>query len=66
MSKHRFFIGLIIVLIGLIVPVTLAQTTSLTWSTVDGGGGASQDSRFSLIGSIGQWDASEVVENENG
>jgi hypothetical protein len=66
MSKRRFFIGLIIVLIGLIVPVTLAQTTSLTWSTIDGGGGTSQDSRFSLVGSIGQWDASEEARDSAG
>jgi len=63
MSKDRFFVGLIIMLMLMIVPVTLAQTTSLPWFTMDGGGGLSQDSRFSVVGSIGQWDASTAASN---
>ncbi|MDM8529364.1 hypothetical protein QUF58_14310 [Anaerolineales bacterium HSG24] len=66
MSKYRFSIVGFIIIIGLMVSVTLAQTDPPAWFTVDGGGGVSQDSRFSLVGSIGQWDASsEARDSDN-
>jgi len=36
MSKHRFLAGFVIIIIGLMVSVTLAQTDPPSWSTVDG------------------------------
>jgi hypothetical protein len=45
---------------SVIVPVTFAQNGGgfdLSWSTIDGGGGASRGGAFSLNGTIGQADA---------
>jgi hypothetical protein len=56
---HDLTIALILAL--LIVPaIALAQSDGdydLTWSTIDGGGGASSGGEYTLRGTIGQADA---------
>lgn len=44
-------------LIALCAAAALAQSYSIDWHTVDGGGGASSGGAFSLSGTIGQPDA---------
>lgn len=46
-------------LLGLLVPaIGFAQTYSIDWSTIDGGGGTSTGGVYSVSGTIGQPDAS--------
>jgi len=52
-TKQTFFICLMTVSLA----TGLAQGHSLSWFTIDGGGGASAGGRFSLSGTIGQPDA---------
>jgi hypothetical protein len=40
-----------------------AQSYSIDWSTIDGGGGTSTGGVYSLSGSIGQPDASNAMTN---
>ncbi|HNT74470.1 MAG TPA: hypothetical protein PKH77_05570 [Anaerolineae bacterium] len=66
MSQLRIgftLLGLIL-LLGAITALTAAQTTGyrLDWWTLDNGGGASAGGRFAVTGSIGQPDASAVMQ----
>lgn len=52
----------VLVVLALVVPA-LAQTGGaydLTWSTIDGGGGASIGGDYSLAGTVGQPDAGHM------
>jgi hypothetical protein len=40
-----------------LAPAALAQTYSIPWYTIDGGGGTSTGSSFSIAGTAGQHDA---------
>ena len=58
-AKHRiwnFGFGLMVLLLGLLAPMVQADF-SIPWYTVDGGGGTSTNSQFTLTGTIGQPDA---------
>lgn len=66
MSKDKLFIISLVIIIGLTVSLTLAQTAPPAWFTVDNGGGTSTNSRFGLVGSIGQVDASQAAKDGNG
>jgi hypothetical protein len=59
-------IGLLIpiLLLAMIVSTALAQVGSgydLSWSTIDGGGGASSGGGYTLNGTIGQADAGQSI-----
>ena len=59
--KHA--IAFIVLMTGLLTTsVALAQTHhyTLNWWTIDGGGGTSSDSRYTLQATIGQSDAGSV------
>jgi hypothetical protein len=48
----------VILLFSLLIPaISFAQSYSIDWSTIDGGGGTSTNGQFSLSGTIGQPDA---------
>ncbi len=47
--------------IGLLAPAALAQSFSIPWYTMDGGGGASAGSSFAITGTIGQPDAGPAM-----
>ena len=42
-----------------------AQSYSIDWSTIDGGGGTSTNGQYSLSGTIGQPDASGAMSGGN-
>lgn len=56
-------LGLIAPMFFLVVSTALAQTGGtfdLSWATIDGGGGQSSGSSYTLTGTIGQPDAGQV------
>jgi hypothetical protein len=62
MMKRKWFLPLLLLLVlagTLLMVATVSAVTgySLGWWTVDGGGGASTGSGYTLNGTIGQWDA---------
>ena len=62
--RQRLWIATTIAAVGalLLGIVALGQGTGgVMWHTVDGGGGASQGSTFSVRGTIGQPDAGELA-----
>ena len=56
LDKRLLLLGLALVLLATSA-LAEAQTFSLTWWTVDGGGGTSTSASYSLRGGIGQPDA---------
>ena len=52
------------VFLALAVP-TMAQTYSIDWSTIDGGGGTSTGGVYSVSGTIGQSDAGPTMSGGN-
>ena len=61
--KRVVIFGLIVVAL-LTVPIAAGQSGGgydLTWSTIDGGGGASSGGGYSLSGTIGQPDAGVLI-----
>lgn len=52
--------GAILILCTL-ASVARAQTFDVSWHTIDGGGGLSSDSSFTLHGTVGQPDAGELA-----
>ncbi len=50
----------IIVLLVLILSLPVTAGYEITWSTIDGGGGASSGGPYTLVGTIGQPDAGEM------
>lgn len=46
---------------ALVTATTLAQSYSIDWFTIDGGGGTSTGGVYSVVGTIGQADAGETV-----
>jgi len=55
------FIGLVTLLALLNLASVSAQTYSLDWSTIDGGGGTSSGGQYTLSGTIGQPDAGSMT-----
>jgi hypothetical protein len=49
----------------LITPSAKAQSYSIDWFTIDGGGGTSTNGQYSLSGTIGQPDAGATMTNGN-
>ena len=62
--KIKFIaLALLLILLALtLVAMTTNGTTSLTWFTIDGGGGESVGGEYALSGTIGQPDASSTLE----
>jgi len=53
-----------LILLGLFFPALLrAQSYSIDWFTIDGGGGTSTNSQYAVSGTIGQPDASAPLTN---
>lgn len=50
---------------GYLVAVASAQTFTVEWSTIDGGGGSARGGPFTLSGTIGQWDAGATMTGGN-
>ncbi len=60
MKQLQRFVLAVLVAVALGIGVALAQTGGgydLTWSTIDGGGGASAAGSYQLAGTLGQPDA---------
>jgi hypothetical protein len=57
MSRKILTLSLLVA--GLILPVSARSITSISWHTIDGGGGASSSPNAGLQvqGTLGQWDA---------
>src|SRR5512140_1573972 len=52
----------IIFVIAVLVPaISLAQSYSIDWHTIAGGGGTSSGGRYALTGTIGQHDAADAL-----
>ncbi len=67
LTKPNCTIIIVTLTLLLITTTTLAQTGGgydLSWSTVDGGGGESQDDKYTLTGTIGQPDTG-VMSGDN-
>ena len=56
---------LITLLVALITTAAQAQSYSIDWSTIDGGGGTSTGGTYSVSGTIGQPDASGAMSGGN-
>jgi hypothetical protein len=60
--KHRFWLGTIIAPL-LAAQIVCAQSYSIDWLTIDGGGGTSTGGVYSVSGTIGQPDAGGPMTN---
>jgi hypothetical protein len=60
--KHISILIFFLVTLLVVLPVLAQQAGSfdLTWSTVDGGGGESSGSDYTLLGTVGQPDAARL------
>jgi len=52
-----------LLIFGAVVCSGKAQSYSIAWSTIDGGGGASTNGQFSLTGTVGQPDSGPIMTN---
>src|SRR5450759_4556388 len=65
MKRFGFPIWLTAILLGVGVNSLRAQSYSIDWFTIDGGGGTSTGGVYSVSGTIGQHDASEAMTGGN-
>jgi hypothetical protein len=64
MMKRALGLLIPIMLLAVIASTALAQVGGgydLSWSTIDGGGGSSNDGGYTLTGTIGQADAAQAI-----
>ena len=60
------FLNKLVLLAVLLIPAMIhAQSYSIDWYTIDGGGGTSTNGQYSLTGTIGQPDASSAMTGGN-
>ena len=66
MKKNSRFLSLAVALAALVSPVlSHAQTYSIDWYKIAGGGGTSTNAQYSVTGTIGQSDASGAMSGGN-